>query len=422
MYHFFAMLSRMKYINRWGLMRNTREENICEHSLEVALVAHALATVGNRKFGRRYNPERAAMLAMLHDASEIITGDMPTPVKYHSEEIRKAYAEVEDLAVEHLVNMLPEDLRPAYREIMTMGGEGDEELKPLIKAADKISAVIKCVEERRSGNRDFSKAEQTITQAIRGHGPARGGLLYEGVPPLLRAHFGGTGLHPGGGAEVFRVQPDGVFQGFEIKGARGAGGGPRPERRFFMGIGNVEIQGRAALAPMAGVTDAAYRRLCREFGAAYTVTEMVSAKAMQYSYNKTARLADVSQDQGPVFLQLFGSDPFDFGLAARKAEALGPDGIDVNMGCPVPKVAGNGAGSALMKDPAKCAAIVSAVKAQHGLARHRKDPGRLGQGAQKRCGGGQSLRGGRGRRHRRPRADPGPDVHGPTPIGRSSPG
>ena len=170
MYHFFAMLSRMKYINRWGLMRNTREENICEHSLEVALVAHARATVGNRKFGRRYNPERAAMLAMLHDASEIITGDMPTPVKYHSEEIRKAYAEVEDLAVEHLVNMLPEDLRPAYREIMTMGGEGDEELKPLIKAADKISAVIKCVEERRSGNRDFSKAEQTITQAIRDMG------------------------------------------------------------------------------------------------------------------------------------------------------------------------------------------------------------------------------------------------------------
>ena len=134
-----------------------------------------------------------------------------------------------------------------------------------------------------------------------------------------------------------------------------------------MGIGNVEIQGRAALAPMAGVTDAAYRRLCREFGAAYTVTEMVSAKAMQYSYNKTARLADVSQDQGLVFLQLFGNDPFDFGLAARKAEALGPDGIDVNMGCPVPKVAGNGAGSALMKDPAKCAAIVSAVKRNTGL-------------------------------------------------------
>ena len=170
MYHFFAMLSRMKYINRWGLMRNTRSENICEHSLEVALVVHALATIGNQKFGKAYNPERAAMLAVLHDASEIITGDMPTPVKYHSEEIRKAYAEVEDMAVEHLVSMLPEDLRDQYREIMTMSGEEDQTLRPLVKAADKISAVIKCVEERRSGNRDFSQAEQTITQAIRDMG------------------------------------------------------------------------------------------------------------------------------------------------------------------------------------------------------------------------------------------------------------
>ena len=129
-----------------------------------------------------------------------------------------------------------------------------------------------------------------------------------------------------------------------------------------MRIGNIEITGRAALAPMAGVTDAAYRRLCAEFGAAYTVTEMVSAKAIPYSYEKTARLADTSGDRGPVFLQLFGSDPFDFGLAARKAAESGPSGIDINMGCPVPKVAGNGAGSALMKDPAKCAAIVAAVK------------------------------------------------------------
>ena len=167
MYPFFAMLSRMKYINRWGLMRNTRSENICEHSLEVALVAHALATIGNKKFGRDYDPERAALLAVFHDAPEIITGDMPTPVKYHSEEIRKAYEEVEDLAVEHLVSMLPEEFREDYREAMTMTGERDQALRPLLKAADKISAVIKCVEERRSGNRDFSKAEQTITQAIR---------------------------------------------------------------------------------------------------------------------------------------------------------------------------------------------------------------------------------------------------------------
>ncbi len=166
MYHFFAMLSRMKYIDRWGLMRNTRRENVCEHSLETALVAHALASLGNQKFGKSYDPERAAVLAIFHDASEIITGDMPTPVKYHSEEIRKAYGEVEDRAVEHLVSMLPEALRPSYRELMTMSGEQDEALKALVKAADRISAVIKCVEERRSGNRDFSKAEQTILKSI----------------------------------------------------------------------------------------------------------------------------------------------------------------------------------------------------------------------------------------------------------------
>ena len=164
--HFFAMLSRMKYINRWGLMRNTRSENICEHSLETALLAHALATLGNEKFGKQYNADRAAMLAVLHDASEIITGDLPTPVKYHSEEIRKAYGEVEQLAVEHLVTMLPEELRPPYRELMMMSGQEDQALLPLVKAADKLSALIKCVEERRSGNHDFHKAEQTIQKSI----------------------------------------------------------------------------------------------------------------------------------------------------------------------------------------------------------------------------------------------------------------
>lgn len=166
MYHFFAMLSRMKYISRWGLMRNTRNENVCEHSLETALVAHALATVGNRKFGKSYSPERAAMLALLHDASEIITGDMPTPVKYHSEEIRKAYAEVEERALEHLVTMLPPELREDYRSLMTMTGEEDKELKALVKAADKISALIKCAEERSTGNRDFSTAEKSIRESV----------------------------------------------------------------------------------------------------------------------------------------------------------------------------------------------------------------------------------------------------------------
>ena len=167
MYHFFAMLSRMKYINRWGLMRNTRSENLSEHSLETAIVAHALAVIGNEKFGRSRDPQRAAALALLHDAPEIITGDMPTPVKYHSEDIRKAYAEVENVAAERLVSLLPEELRPYYRELMTMSAPGDEELRPLIKAADRISAAIKCIEERLSGNQDFREAERSTLKLLR---------------------------------------------------------------------------------------------------------------------------------------------------------------------------------------------------------------------------------------------------------------
>ncbi len=167
MYHFFAMLSRMKYINRWGLMRNTQVENIQEHSHMVAVLSHALAVIGNEKFGRSRDPQRAAALALLHDAPEIITGDMPTPVKYHSEDIRKAYAEVENLAAERLVSLLPEELRPYYRELMTMSAPGDEELRPLIKAADRISAAIKCIEERLSGNQDFREAERSTLKLLR---------------------------------------------------------------------------------------------------------------------------------------------------------------------------------------------------------------------------------------------------------------
>ena len=167
MYHFFAMLSRMKYINRWGLMRNTRHENLSEHSLETAIVAHALAVIGNTKFGRKANPERAAALALLHDAGEIITGDLPTPVKNYSPDIRAAYGEVESMAVERLVSMLPLELRPAYRELMTLSAPGDQELLPLVKAADRISAVIKCMEERLSGNQDFREAEESTWRALK---------------------------------------------------------------------------------------------------------------------------------------------------------------------------------------------------------------------------------------------------------------
>lgn len=167
MYHFFAMLSRMKYINRWGLMRNTRHENLSEHSLETAIVAHALAIIGNTKFGRKADPERAAALALLHDAGEIITGDLPTPVKYYSPDIRAAYGEVESMAVERLVSMLPPELRPAYRELMTLSAPEDQELLPLVKAADRISAVIKCMEERLSGNQDFREAEESTWRALK---------------------------------------------------------------------------------------------------------------------------------------------------------------------------------------------------------------------------------------------------------------
>ena len=167
MYHFFAMLSRMKYINRWGLMRNTRSENLSEHSLETAIIAHALAVIGNTRFGKSYDPQRAAALALLHDASELITGDMPTPGIFHSEELRKAYAEVENLAVERLVALLPEEFRPYYRELMTMSAPGDGELKLLIKAAARISAAIKCIEERLSGNQDFREAERSTMKLIK---------------------------------------------------------------------------------------------------------------------------------------------------------------------------------------------------------------------------------------------------------------
>lgn len=163
---FFAMISRMKYINRWGLMRNTRPENLSEHSLDTAVIAHALALIGNRRLGKNYNPERAALLCVYHDTSEIITGDLPTPVKYHSDEIRYAYRDVEQLAQNSLLSMLPEDLRPDYRAIMTLSGSEDDALRPLVKAADKLSAVIKCIEEKKSGNTEFETAEQTLRKTI----------------------------------------------------------------------------------------------------------------------------------------------------------------------------------------------------------------------------------------------------------------
>ncbi len=160
--HFFAVLSRMKYIERWALMRNARHENLSEHSLEVAMIAHALCVIGNTRYQRNLNADRAAVKALYHDAGEIITGDMPTPVKYYNESIRKAYRQVEDDAEHQLLGQLPEDLQEEYQNIFAR----DEELDLYIKAADKLSALIKCIEERSAGNTEFITAEKSAREAL----------------------------------------------------------------------------------------------------------------------------------------------------------------------------------------------------------------------------------------------------------------
>lgn len=163
--HFFAMMSRMKYINRWALMRNTQKENISEHSLEVAMIAHNLAIISNVRYGNHLSVEKAALIGLYHDCTEIITGDMPTPVKYHSTELRSAFQEVEDLAAEQLLSMIPEDMRSYYKDLFFQSEE-DAYLWKLVKAADKISAYCKCIEEEKSGNTEFKLAKQTIYDSI----------------------------------------------------------------------------------------------------------------------------------------------------------------------------------------------------------------------------------------------------------------
>ena len=164
---FFATLSRMKYIDRWALMRNSRRENLSEHCLEVAMIAHALCPIGNIRYGHAMEAEKAALIGIYHDASEIITGDMPTPVKYYNPDIREAYKEVERIAEAKLLNRLPEDLRPAYEEIFRAGSDGEEKyMRRLVKAADKISAYLKCIEEEQAGNTEFRTAKETIWKAV----------------------------------------------------------------------------------------------------------------------------------------------------------------------------------------------------------------------------------------------------------------
>ena len=162
-YNFFPMIARMRYIDRWGLMRNTQVENIQEHSHMVAVLAHALAVIENRYFDGQVDPGAVAVAALYHDASEIITGDMPTPIKYDNPEIRDAYKVVERVAEQKLLSMLPPELRMEYDEIITIP---DPEIHALVKAADKLSAYLKCVEELKAGNLEFKKAKEQTYAAL----------------------------------------------------------------------------------------------------------------------------------------------------------------------------------------------------------------------------------------------------------------
>ncbi len=167
-YNFFAMVNRMKMIDRWALMHNNSKENIAEHSHSVAVIAHALALIGNKEFDKNYDADRTAVLALYHDTTEVITGDMPTPVKYYNDEIKNVYKNIEQVAGNRLLAMLPDDYKEDYEPFFTHKEE-DKELWRLVKAADKISALIKCIEETRMGNKEFEialKSQERIIDEI----------------------------------------------------------------------------------------------------------------------------------------------------------------------------------------------------------------------------------------------------------------
>ena len=176
--NFFAFISRMKYIDRWALMRNSYTENISEHSLEVSILTHALCVIGNKRLGKKLNAEKAVLVALYHDASEIITGDMPTPVKYFNKELKNAYKEVEAIADDKLLEKLPDDLRPSFEAIFNADDNEDEKyMRRLVKAADKLSALIKCMAEIGAGNSEFRTAKESTEKTIRS--------LYQELPEVL---------------------------------------------------------------------------------------------------------------------------------------------------------------------------------------------------------------------------------------------
>ncbi len=166
MSRFFAVMARLKLIRRWSLMHNTSPENDAEHSLQVAMIAHAIALISRDRYGREINPERVCCLAVYHDATEVLTGDLPTPVKYGSDELKAAYRQVEQSASRRLLGLLPEEMRGSYQPLLNPP-EGLE--RQIVKAADKLSAYIKCLEEQRAGSREFDAAAENILRALQGN-------------------------------------------------------------------------------------------------------------------------------------------------------------------------------------------------------------------------------------------------------------
>lgn len=163
-HHFYAYVSRMRYIQRWGLMRNTRDENDMEHALQTAMVAHGIALMGNSRYGRHYDAEHVMALALYHDACEVITGDLPTPIKHHNPAIKAEYNKLEEAAAERLLSMLPTDVREDYRPLIAQDESAPE--WRVVKAADKICAYIKCLEEKKAGNMEFESARKATKHSI----------------------------------------------------------------------------------------------------------------------------------------------------------------------------------------------------------------------------------------------------------------
>lgn len=162
---FFALAFRMKYINRWGLMHSTRYETLSEHCADTAILAHALALIGNKIYGKNYNADRVMTLAMYHDMCEVYTGDMPTPVKYSSDEMKNVYKEIERLSCDKILSKLPSEFKEEYEKILKPEGI-DAEYEMLVKAADKLSALLKCIEEQHRGNPEFNSAYNSIKNSI----------------------------------------------------------------------------------------------------------------------------------------------------------------------------------------------------------------------------------------------------------------